>query len=242
MEFSSIDELKKKITEISKKGFIKSHRLNNTGIGKTFEDEIGIVENNIIKGGDLKIGNQIAEVKTQRSSASSRVTLSTKEPKWLLDKLETIKKTGYKDLQGRLGLKITLSNLGYNQKKYRLTVDDGEICIVHEVLGKVCLFKTKELVELIKSKLGENLLFVLADVKKDKEIEYFHYNEAYYFSDFDEEVFINMIKEGDIIWEFRLHLKPSGAIRDHGSGFRTAKKYLSELYKNKTIILSAKQK
>lgn len=28
-------------------GWIKSHRSNNTGIGKTFEDCIGVIENNL---------------------------------------------------------------------------------------------------------------------------------------------------------------------------------------------------
>jgi hypothetical protein len=32
MDFNNLEELKAKLTEISKSGFIKSHRLNNTGI------------------------------------------------------------------------------------------------------------------------------------------------------------------------------------------------------------------
>ena len=33
--------------QIKALGFIKSNRKNNTGIGKTFEDYIGVLENNI---------------------------------------------------------------------------------------------------------------------------------------------------------------------------------------------------
>lgn len=33
--------------KVKKLGFVKSKRRNNTGVGKTFEDYIGVVENNI---------------------------------------------------------------------------------------------------------------------------------------------------------------------------------------------------
>lgn len=238
MNFNSIDELKAKLTEISKMGFIKSHRKDNTGIGKTLEDVMDITENNLATG-DFKISNVPVELKAQRKKASSRVTLSTKEPEWMQDKLDTILKTGYKDKQGRQGLKITLNTLKFNAKGYMLETRDGKIAIVHNKLGEVCFFKVKELIEIIKAKIGENLLLVLADVQKKDEDEYFNYVEAIYFSKFDEEMFKQFIAEGKIIWEFRLHLKPSGAIRDHGSGFRIGRRYLPNLFKDKSTLLSS---
>lgn len=36
-----------KFKEVKKLGFVPSHRKNNTGIGKTFEDYVGVVENNL---------------------------------------------------------------------------------------------------------------------------------------------------------------------------------------------------
>ena len=47
------------------------------------------------------------------------------------------------------------------------------------------------------------MLLVLAETKKEDEIEYFHYTEAVLFSDFDEDKFIGLLKEGKIVWEFR---------------------------------------
>ena len=44
------------------KGFIESHRTHNTGIGKTFEDVIGIVENN----SSLADYHKILEIKSKR--------------------------------------------------------------------------------------------------------------------------------------------------------------------------------
>lgn len=56
-------------------GFVKSNRSNNTGIGKTFEDYIGVVENNLDKPDLLGY-----EIKSHREESSSYVTLFTKSP------------------------------------------------------------------------------------------------------------------------------------------------------------------
>ena len=41
------EEVIKELIIIKEKGFIKTHRSGNTGIGKTLEDLLGVVENNI---------------------------------------------------------------------------------------------------------------------------------------------------------------------------------------------------
>ena len=47
MQKRTIIHIKKALKELSEKGWIKSNRLHNTGIGKTLEDYLGITENNI---------------------------------------------------------------------------------------------------------------------------------------------------------------------------------------------------
>jgi hypothetical protein len=131
-----------------------------------------------------------------------------------------------------------LSALSFNAKGYKLEIKGNKISIINKVLGEVCFFDKKKLIEIIKEKLGENMLFVIADAKKKNDKEYFHFVEAEYFSQFDEDAFEEMIKDGKIIWEFRLHLKSDTAFRDHGSGFRVNRKYLHEMYKKKIILLS----
>ncbi len=232
MDFVSLEELKKKLKEISERGFIKSHRSNNTGIGKTLEDEMGISENNLPEH-DFTIGKTLIELKAQRIEAGTPVTLSTKEPTWKMNKFEIIRKTGYLDKQGRQALKIILSTRGYNPKGYKIEIRGlfkKRIAIVHQKLGEVCFFDFGKLMNIIRAKLGEHILLVLANVKKKGDNEYFNYTEATYFSGFKERAFKKMIKDGRIIWEFRLHLKSDTAIRDHGSGFRTARRNLSAMY------------
>src|SRR3989344_9427241 len=165
MDFVSLEELKQKLREISEKGFIKSHRSNNTGIGKTLEDEMGISENNLPEH-DFTIGKTLIELKAQRIEAGTPVTLSTKEPTWKTNKFEAIRKTGYLDKQGRQALKIILSTTGYNPKGYKLEIRGiftKRIAIIHHELGEVCFFDFGKLMSIIRAKLGENILLVLAD-------------------------------------------------------------------------------
>lgn len=61
--------------EVKALGWVKSNRKNNTGIGKTFEDYIGVVENNVDEP-DL----YGYEIKSHRTESASYVTLFTKSP------------------------------------------------------------------------------------------------------------------------------------------------------------------
>lgn len=56
-------------------GYVKSRRKNNTGIGKTFEDYVGVVENNL-EAPDF-VGY---EIKSHRDNSQSYITLFTKAP------------------------------------------------------------------------------------------------------------------------------------------------------------------
>lgn len=71
----TIDEFITRFTAIKNTGYIKTHRVGDTGIGKTLEDLLGIEENNIA-------GPDFAdyELKVMRSSANSILSLFTKSP------------------------------------------------------------------------------------------------------------------------------------------------------------------
>ena len=64
-----------KFRAVKELGYVKSRRRNNTGIGKTFEDYVGVVENNYDEP-DL-FGY---EIKSHREAAQSYITLFTKSP------------------------------------------------------------------------------------------------------------------------------------------------------------------
>lgn len=71
----NIQKIISEFNRIKNLGFIKSTRSHNTGIGKTFEDNLGITENNL-KDSDF----EGFEVKSQRFIANSKITLFTKSP------------------------------------------------------------------------------------------------------------------------------------------------------------------
>src|SRR3989344_9080883 len=129
--------IKEKLKKIKDKGFIKSLRKDNTGIGYTLETLLGIKENNIGEPDFIYNGLRV-ELKAQRKKAGSRITLYTKSPIWnpLRDR-EIISKFGYKDKKGRQGLKITLKVDGFNKKGFKINLDleNDKLEIVHKDFG-----------------------------------------------------------------------------------------------------------
>lgn len=241
MSDNSIPEIniRKKLAEISERGFIKSLRKDNTGIGFTLETVLGIKENNIGKP-DFTYKNIPVELKAQREHASSNITLITKSPCWEpLSAKQIIEKYGYEDAKRRHGLKVTLKASDFNSQGLKLEIKDKEnkLNIIHKEDGIICYFLIDELMQKIKAKLFENLLLVFADTKTRNGAEYFHYNKAVLLSKLSAKGFKKLLSEGLIVWEFRMHIKDSGGVRDHGAGFRLNKSHIDELYEEREIIL-----
>lgn len=238
-----VAELKK----IFQKGFIKSMRSNDTGIGYTLETLLKIKENN--SGEPDLIYNRIpVELKSQRENASSKVTLMTKTPNWQpLKPKEIIEKFGYKDIKGRQALKITLTANNFNAQGFKLKVAKTRLNIMQKEYGVVAYFDIKDLMDCLSKKIYKNLLLVLAESKKKQGKEYFRYNKAILLKDLSEKAFEKLFNDGLIVWEFRMHIKEKGGVRDHGPGFRISRNHINKLYAENKVIFdgsksSAKQK
>jgi len=89
-------ELIQKLKEIKKRGYIKTHRVGTTGVGKTSENLLGITENNIP-------GPNIAmiELKSARKNVSSILTLFTKSPLPSKANSALLQRFGYESARGR---------------------------------------------------------------------------------------------------------------------------------------------
>lgn len=236
-ELKEID-IVKELKKIFLQGFIKSMRSDNTGIGYTLETVLKIKENN---GGDpdFKYNGLPIELKSHRYGASSRITLMTKTPNWVpLKPKEIIEKFGYKDILGRKALKITLTANNWNPRGFKLEVDktSNKLNIKHKDFGIVAYFDIDELMNKLKTKLYENLLLVLADTKKKQGKEYFRYKKAILLKNLSEDAFEQLFKDGLIVWEFRMHIKENGAVRDHGPGFRISENHINKLYSENKVI------
>ena len=115
----TIQELKLRLEEIKAKGFVKTHRAHNTGIGKTLEDLLGIKENNI----RLPDVGEI-EIKSKRIDSNSMLTLATKAPKprgvnrKLFEQYKYLDSEGYYNLHSVVMVReIILRDLKCNIKK-----------------------------------------------------------------------------------------------------------------------------
>ena len=229
--------IKKKLPEINRSGFIESKRAGDTGVGYTLEEELGIAENNK-RTQDLIYQGKKVELKAQRSSTTSPVTLFSQKPrKPNLTSKKMLAKYGYTDKKGRLALYVTLKVSEPNPQGLMLRVDEekDKLYVSHSKDGDLWFWNTNNL----KLKV-ERLLFVVADSKKIDGKEYFHYVEAYFLIGFNKNRFLQLIEQGKIVVDMRMYLKKSGAVRDHGIAFRGKFKDFKVCYDTQESLIGSR--
>lgn len=165
-----------KFKEVKSLEYVPSNRANNTGIGKTFEDYIGVVENNLDEP-DLAG----FEIKSHRGASCSYVTLFTKSPSfpkranaYLKDKFGT----PYEDAPSINSLHTSMFANSYNtyMKKYSFKLLNNPVA--KTILIGVFDLNTKELldcsvgytyqdIQKALTKKLKNLLYVTAQTKKE---------------------------------------------------------------------------
>lgn len=237
-----------RFNEVKALGWVKSNRKNNTGVGKTFEDYVGVVENNIDEP-DL----YGYEIKSHRAESLSYVTLFTKSPSYpkgansiLRDKFgsnyndkplkelhTSIFANSYNSYDNRLSFKLI--NDRENEKIYIgvFNLNDKELidCSVY--------YSYNDIRNVLIQKL-KDLFYVSAERKYDDNIEYFYFHKAEIYSEPSFEKFLQMLDNGDIMYDIRIGSygsgKNYGKAHDHGSGFRIKEAKIKELYStHKTI-------
>lgn len=219
------------------KGYVPSLRKDNTGIGFTLETMLGIPENNAGEP-DLQYKNKKIELKSHRENTNTRITLITKVPYWTpYTSKEIIENFGYIDKKERKALKVIITYPEFNAQDLKLEIKNNNLYIIHKSKGELCYYTIDELMENINKKLYQNLLLVFAKVKKTDGKEFFLYNKAILLSNLKKDKFIDMIKSGEIIFEFRMHLKKDNVVRDHGPGFRVQETFVADLYSDKETII-----
>ncbi|HBO38754.1 MAG TPA: glycosyl hydrolase [Pasteurellaceae bacterium] len=229
--------------KVKELGFIPSNRSNSTGIGKTFEDVIGVVENNATEP-DL----HGFELKSHRNLSESYVTLFTKAPTipkgantYLRVKygssdneFPNIKVLHTSIFHGRFnshiaGAKFSLE-INYKEERVYIVVQrndgsfDKSVYYSFDSLKKA-LFKLN------------NLAYVSADTRRNGNVEEFHFTNATIFSEFKGlEHFLKMIEFRLIMYDVRIGAYKKGdkigKTHDHGSGFRIKKENMKMLYEH----------
>ena len=230
----------KELSTISKLGFLKSLRKDNTGVGYTLETLLKIKENNDAEP-DFSFKGIPVELKTQREHTGSNITLFTLEPprgtKGKFKDIELLRKYGYVR-NGRTNLYVTMA-VGElcNPQGFKLELNDKTLLITHKKEGIVWTYPIEYIVAKIKKKLSHKVLLVTAESKVIKGKEHFHYKKAELFSNVTEKGFIDLIRAKSLVVEFRMHINSKGGARNHGTPFRINLRHLDKLFANRKRIL-----
>ena len=251
-----LKDLQKRLREIREMGWVKSHRTHDTGIGKTFEDLLGIEENNIQL---PDIGG--IEIKTSRSDTMSMVTLITFEPPsefrnipWTIDGLvENLGETGY-DKYGNPKFLMTIPYGRYTNNKQKLKLDFrkvvGEDCICVVTKSKinptnprlpkdvVVCYPLSEVVKRIQKKLSGCLLVIDADRRKASGGEFFKLQSATLYLGLSFDKFLELLRSGKIFLDIRFGRHRDGRSHNHGTGWRIKERDLPLLYSRKIDFLN----
>ena len=231
----TFEELVDGIKELKERGFVKTHRSDDTGIGKTLEDLLGIKENNFA-GPD----GEDTELKAARKNSSSMLTLFTKAPSPRGTNSKLRKAYGYPDenFAPKLCLHTTITSTEFNSQGFKIIGKKDKIEIASnkqqsKIHDLAIPHWPKEILEkTYKDKYKDSLLYVKAEHRGSGKEEAFHYIEAYHLQGIDFEKFIANLQKGILKVDVRLGFYDSGKRygkpHDHGTGFRInpAKLYL----------------
>ncbi len=213
-------KLVKKLKAIKERGYIKTHRAGNTGIGKTLEELLGITENNVPGPNASMI-----ELKSARKNVSSMLTLFTKSPLPSKANSTLLEKFGYESARGneRKELHTTVSAKEFNTLKgkagFKIDIKKDRANLITAQKEIVGYWYKKTLKNSFERKIPK-LLYVKAETRGTSSNEEFWFNEAWLLSGFDFDNFIRLLKEGTILVDIRIGQYPDGRPHDHGTGFR----------------------
>ncbi len=239
------EKIEAEFNRIKNLGFIKSNRAGNTGIGKTFEDYLGVQENNL-KDPDFE-GFEVKSKRTLSNSLTTLITQSPTSPRGINSILRErfgyeVEDVNHKELRTTPkygGFNTCRSGFGFgiviNEECERIELHIKKL-ETEEIEMNNIYWSFDNLKDAINTKLT-NLFLVKASKQDLDDGEYFHYTEAtVYFGGGDFDKFLRFIKEEKIKIDIRLGSYESGEPHDHGTAFRIDVKHLFELYDEKLEI------
>lgn len=248
MDNKAIEGFRKDFLAIKDK-WVLSNRTHDTGIGKTFEDLIGIVENNNF----LADYKGVLELKSGRELSQSMVTIFTKAPTFP-KRVNTILREKYgqpdAEAEGMKTLHTTVSAVNFNtfinKLGFKLEVDEANkriLLIIKDLqtnkIEDIEIYYTFEQLKKVIEKKCKYIAHISAENKKENGKEFFKFNRAVLLSGLTFERFIDCIKKGLIVYDIRLGVyrtgEKKGKTHDHGSGFRILKNNLNQVFEIKEL-------
>ncbi len=237
--------------EVKRLGFVPSRRGHNTGIGKTFEDYVGVVENN-----EDRPDLAGYEIKSHREESKSYVTLFTKSPNFPTKAngfLVTRFGTPYEENPSLNRLHTSIFASRFNSYAGRLSfrlINDRPAGVIRIGVYDLATLRliddsagyTYECLDGKLRKKLKNLLYVRAQrrFRAADGVEEFFFNKAEIYSFPSLDRFLRLVDDGLIMYDIRIGSYRSGRnygkAHDHGSGFRILESNLRLLYDELEII------
>lgn len=236
MSISSFDDFVEQLESVRERGYIKTLRTGDTGVGYTLETLLDIEENNDERG-DIRTGGRTVELKAAREEGSTTVTLFSKEPPknsrpiWNESLLNQI---GYEDDDGRTALYTTITTEGYSPQGLTLDLSESRVNVIHDSLGVCARYPRSYLRQKFTSKFPE-LVFVSAKTQGESSTEHYWYSDSKHLRGFDIDSFYSALESGDLVVETRLH-KSDGSVRNHGTAWRIDAQKLPRLFNEQTDL------
>lgn len=232
----ALSEFLKRFDPVAERGFVKTLRSGSTGVGYTLESLLQIKENNSPKGDLLGMEIKAYRDSELRFNDHEKMNLFLKEPEWLDGKksAERIKAYGYVDDNGRQSWYQSVTAKA-NTAGLKLHVDrDNQQVLFLRDTQPIARWSLDILEKRLLEKHSETV-FVAAKTRGTGSDEEFYYRTVTYCASPTLERFIKLIECGDVVLELRMHVKPTGGARNHGSAFRVRKHRLIDLYRTQKL-------
>lgn len=234
---TTIDDFIREYKKIQEKGWIRTHRSGNTGIGKTLEDLLGITENNYQ---EPDFGEY--ELKASRIDSNSMLTLFTKSPmprgantalRMMYGYASSAYDNDEKVLHATLNALefVKISNTGHSLKvDYVLDSPSDKIFVESETGHFNAYWLVDQLRKSFISKYPNKLVYVKAESRGSGANEEFLFKQAYVCDGFSYNGFLDLLQKGKIYVDLRIGQYPDGRTHDHGTGFRIKENDQDDLF------------
>ena len=234
-------ELLTMLSDVSRKGFIKTMRPGDTGVGFTLETLLGI-EANSNKAPDYKG----IELKSSRVSKASnkQTTVFSQVPNWKLSNLKGSKdildKHGrFNAVKGRDQLyhEISCTKLNSYDLQLELKGDWEELRQIYVPDGDKSrketdvIWQMDKLIERVEEKHQETM-WISAETRGKRAGEEFWYTAARHTTGLDPTALPILLEAGSMTVHYLIKRTPTGAAKDQGYLFKMAPKHLPVLFAN----------
>ncbi len=226
-------EFLRRFDRISAAGYVPTGRPGDTGVGYTLETLLGVPENNDPGGDFLGIEVKAWRMTDGRNDRQRPMNLFLREPVWIdgLTAAERVRRRGYIDEQGRAAWYQTVS-CRENTHGLRLSCDDRAGCLLLLDDADAVGFWTYDVLARRLAEKHRCAVFVGARSRGRGRGEAFHYRTVDWCEKPSVTRLLDLVDQGDIVVELRMHAVSDTRVRNHGTAFRVRRHRLTDLYES----------